>query len=313
MIHLHAAVWFVFAQSAGYAAARPAECRLADGLRAGNRWERAKEPNLHGYCALLASGTAKLVNAGPLVRDVPAIADQADKLVAGHAAPAILRGRALLRLGKAEEARQALELARSRDGRALDDPAALLAWARANARTGHREEAARAYRAVLTRTDSLSTLERDAAPFEAGMVVMAEGTAALADALAMLRQAHHGTHDVMHVASLAGLALALDRSGRKDEAGVLLAAERAGESARAALREARVLEALADAGVAHEVDSLLAVALAANDPAGAREAWARYLEGAGGKGPWGDHARLELSALGRGRPRADARPSKGPR
>ena len=47
-----------------------------------------------------------------------------------HAGPAVLRGRALLRLGRAEDALAALRDAKTKDDRALDDPASLLAWAR---------------------------------------------------------------------------------------------------------------------------------------------------------------------------------------
>jgi tetratricopeptide (TPR) repeat protein len=168
---------------------------VQEGFKAANKWERAKEPNLQSYCTLLASGTAKLVNGSPLAKDVPQIADQADKLLPGRAAPSVLKGRALLRLGKATDALAALKEARTRDDRALDDPVALLAWARANARTGHFEEAAAAYRAALPRTSALSAPERSAASFEAGMIVMAQGPKGVDDAVAMLRQARREAQD----------------------------------------------------------------------------------------------------------------------
>jgi tetratricopeptide (TPR) repeat protein len=278
-----------------FGAARPAECGMQEGFKAANKWERAKEPNLQSYCTLLASGTAKLVNAGALAKEVPAIADEADKLLPGRAAPSVLKGRALLRLGKPVEALKALEEARARDDRALDDPVALLAWARANARTGHFEEAAQAYRAALPRTSALSTPERSAASFEAGMIVMAQGPKAIDDAVAMLRQARREAQDAMQLAAVVGLALALDRSGQKEEARAVLA-ERVRSDAKPVLKDPRVLDALADAGVAQEADALIATALEPNDPAGAREAWRRYVEGAGGKGPWGDHARAHEGA-----------------
>lgn len=288
----------VFAQAAqpqgAFGAARPAECGVQEGFRAANKWERAKEPNLQGYCALLASGTAKLVNGGALAKDVPGIADEADKLLPGRAAPSVLKGRALLRLGKASEALNVLKEARTRDDRALDDPVALLAWARANARTGHFEEAAQAYRAALPRTSALSSAERSAASFEAGMIVMAQGPKAVDDAVAMLRQARREAQDSMQTASVVALALALDRSGQKDEAKAVLA-ERVRSDAKPVLSDARIEGALADAGVAHESDALLATALEATDTSGARDVWHKYLEGAGGKGPWADHARSHES------------------
>jgi tetratricopeptide (TPR) repeat protein len=280
---------------------------MQEGFKAANKWERAKEPNLQSYCTLLASGTAKLVNGGALAKEVPQIAEEADKLLPGRAAPSVLKGRALLRLGKPAEALKALEEARARDDRALDDPVALLAWARANARTGHFDEAAQAYRAALPRTSALSAPERSAASFEAGMIVMAQGPKAIDDAVAMLRQARREAQDAMQLASVVGLALALDRSGQKEEARAVLA-ERVRSDAKPILKDPRVLDALADAGVAHEADALIAIALEPNDPAGARESWKRYGESAGGKGPWGDHARAHEGAAGP-RPKAGAAPA----
>lgn len=278
------------APQGAFGASRPAECGVQEGFKAANKWERAKEPNLQSYCTLLASGTAKLVNSGALAKDVPGIADEADKLLPGRAAPSVLKGRALLRLGKPTDALRALEEARKRDDRALDDPVALLAWARANARTGHFEEAAQAYRAALPRTSALSTPERSAASFEAGMIVMAQGPKAIDDAVAMLRQARREAQDAMQVASVVALALALDRSGQKEEAKAVLA-ERVRSDAKPVLSDPRVVEALADAGVAHESDALVAIALESTDATAAREAWKKYVDGPGSKGPWAEHAR----------------------
>ncbi len=53
------------------------------------------------------------MNAGALAKEVPSIADEADKLLPGRAAPSVLKGRALLRLGKPAEALKALEEARA--------------------------------------------------------------------------------------------------------------------------------------------------------------------------------------------------------
>lgn len=249
---------------------RPAECAAgaAEGLRGTNAWERAKEPNLRRYCDLLASGTAKLVGsgagsapqAGPsLVKDVPGLADEADKVLPGRAAPVVLKGRALLRLGKADEALAALTEARRRDDRALDDPVAGLVWARANARTGHRAEAAQAYRASLPRISGLATAERAAASFEAGLAVMALGADGLDDAIAMFRQAGREAQDALAGAATLALALALDRAGARDEARSVLA-ERARFDAKPVLADPRVATALADAGATGESAALLAIA-----------------------------------------------------
>lgn len=295
MVLVYAIVVSSLAQ-AGLGGARPLECGSQDGNRGHNRWERAKEPNLGRYCALLASGTSKLVSEGALLRDVPAIADEAEKLLPNRAAPAVLRGRALLRLGQPAEARKALEHARARDARAFDDPAALLAWARANGRMGQLAEATRAYRTVLPRTSVLSMADRASAAFEAGLLLMASGPKDIDGCIAMLRQAQHQSQDALRFAAHIAVALALQRSGKDAEVRGILA-EHLGEDAVPLLKDAGVREALADSGVAYESDSLLAVAQTLTDPAAARESWQKYLDGPGGKGPWADHARASLRAL----------------
>lgn len=295
---------------------RPSECGVSEGVRAANMWERAKEPQLKPYCDLLASGTAKLVTSTAnaqssiLVKEVPRIADEADKLLPGRAAPLVLKGRAFLRLGKPEDALGALREAKKRDDRALDDPVALLAWARANARTGKLEEAALAYRAALPRTSGLASHDRAAASFEAATTVMMQGGAGIDDAIAMYRQARRDAQDAMQIASVVGLALALDRAGLREESKAVLA-ERVREGVKSFLSDPRVAEALGDAGATHEDGALVATALEATDPAGAREAWRKYVEGPGGKGPWGDHARAKLG--GRPAVKGAAPPAGGPR
>jgi tetratricopeptide (TPR) repeat protein len=286
-------------------AARPAECGETGSkqARTGNLWESAKEPQLRRYCDLVAMGTAKLVGQGTLAREVLDVADEADKLRPGRAAASVLRGRALLRLGRDEEARSALEQAKARDERALDDPTTLLAWARANARTGRLDVASRAYRAALPRASALPLQERSTASFEAGLAVMAQGPAQLDDAVAMLRQARRDAQDAMQVASVVALSLALDRAGQRDEARAVLA-ERVRSDVRPLLADARVTSALADAGAAAEGPALAGLALeASGDVAASREAWRKYLDGPGGKGPWAEHAR--------GRDGLSARPATG--
>lgn len=295
MLALLSVVLWLDASSA-MGGARPAECGTDGGQRAANAWERAKEPNLRRYCDLLASGTAKLVGTGALAKDVPQLADEADKLLPGRAAPSVLKGRALLRLGKPEDALAALAEAKRRDDRALDDPVALLVWARANARTNHPAEAALAYRAALPRTSGLSAQDRAAASFEAGLAVMASGAAAVDDAVAMLRQARRDAEDALQTASAMALALALDRAREPDEARAVIA-ESVRSDPKTTLADARVAAALADAGQTAETDALLAIALEATDAAAAKDAWRRY-EGASAraKGAWLDHARERLGA-----------------
>lgn len=289
----------------GFGGARPAECGEG-GFKVANPWERAKEPQLRRYCDLIARGTSRLVGTASGAGDVVGIADEADKLLPGRAAPSVLRGRAYLKLDKPQEALAALVEAKKRDDRALDDPVALLAWARANARTRHLDEAAQAYRAALPRTSALSAQERAGASFEAGLVVMEQGAKGVDDAAAMFRQARRDAQDAMQVASTVALALALDRAGEKDEAKAVLA-ERARSDVKALLSDPRVSEALVNAGVRHEQDALIAIALEAVDPPVARESWKKYVEGAGGKGPWAEHARSHEG--GTGKPAAKPKPA----
>lgn len=292
--------------SSAFGTARPLECGLSDGFKAANPWERAKEPNLRRYCDLLASGTAKLVGSGAsvLVTEVPGIADEADKLLPNRASPLVLKGRAYLRMSKPKEALAALEEAKKRDDRALDDPVALLAWARANARTGHLTEAATAFRAALPRTSALTAQERSAAAFEAGMTVMSQKEG-IDDAIAMFRQARKDAQDSLQVACVAALALALDRSGQAEEGKAVLA-ERVRNDVKPFLTDPKVTEAIGDAGVPAEQDALIAIALEPQESA--REYWRKYLDGAGGKGPWAEHARAHAGAAPAAKPA-----KKGPR
>jgi len=283
--------------------ARPVECGALDGGRASNVWERAKSPELRRYCDLLASGAAKLAGSGPMTHDVLAIADEADHAMPGRAAPGVLRGRALARLGRFPEALAALESARARDERALDEPVALLAWARALAQAGRTKDALDAYRALLPRASLLVTADRGPAYVEAGLLAMGEGPGGLPGAVAIFRQGRREAQDTGRAVAAVALALALDRSGEKAEAKATLAALGAGE-ARAALEDA-TLRASLGVGAAPEVFAMLGLTLEGGDAAAARagrDAWQRYLGSAAGSGPWADHAREHLAERGARRP-----------
>lgn len=103
----------------------------------------------------------------------------------------------------------------------------------------------------------------------------------------------------MQVASVVALALALDRAGQREEARAVLA-ERVRADVRPLLADARVTTALADAGATGESPALAALAMeAVGDAAAAREAWRKYVDGPGGKGPYADHARGHESPASR--------------
>ena len=288
----------VLAQLAAWSTGRPAECGEPGG-RATNAWERAKSPELRRYCDLVASASSKLAGTSSMAEAALDVAHEADQVLPGHAAPLVLEGRALVALGRLEPALQALRAGKERDPSALDDPLALRAWARVLARTGHPEEAAEAYRALLPRSSALSASERASASIEAGLVAMARGPSGLDEAAAALRE---GLREAQEEAPLGvlTLALVLDRRGDSDEARALLA-ERARLDPRATLEGLRAKDVLAVAPA--EGSALVAIGLESTDPAGAREAWQKYLDQAP-NGPWAVQAKARVVALGTGRARA---------
>jgi hypothetical protein len=298
---------FVLAQAAGGGSgsgARPAECAPLTVAASGNVWERAKYAPLRRYCDLLASGAAKLAStAGPAeAREAMANADEASQVIAGRAAPAVLRGRALVALGEWAEAVKAIEGATSIDPHALDDPAALFAWGRALGRVGRAAEAETALHALLPRAAGLAPSERGKAEIEAALLAQARGAAGLDDSIALFRQAARDAQDSLLAVSGMALSLALDRAGEKEESHVDLHAEK--RDPREAVVDPRAMETLADVGARSEADALAAFALEARDAHSAHDLWTRYLAGPGGKGPWADHARAQLAAQarwGRGR------------
>jgi tetratricopeptide (TPR) repeat protein len=280
--------------SAGvFSTGRPLECSDANG-RAANVWERAKSPELGRYCDLVASASSKLAGTQAMAESALLVAREADRTLPGHAAPRALEGRALSLLGRLDDAVVVLRDAASRDVRTLDDPATLLAWARALARTGHLEEANKAYHALLPRAAALPSAERASAAIEAALVAMSSGPAGVDDAAAALREAMREAQDETVTLAVMALALALDRRGDLDEASALIA-ERVEQDPRAVLQTKRVRELLVVAP--KEGAALVARALQDQDPAGARDAWREYIAAAP-EGPWVAHARARLSALG---------------
>jgi tetratricopeptide (TPR) repeat protein len=287
-------VIFLLAQAApvAWSSARPPECAALDTGRASNVWERAKAPELRRYCDLLASGAAKLAGGEGGKDEVIALADKAEKIMPGHAAPPVLKGRALAQASRWQDALAALRDAKSRDERALDDPLALYVWARVLARTGQLDDARTAYRALLPRASMLTLADRSSASFEAGMLAMARGPAGLDEAVPILRQAVRDSQDVAQLASVLALALALDRAGLGDQARALLG-ERVHGDPRPDL-ESVAGRALLPPTVAAEEHALAALALESSDPNAAHAEWDAYVKAAG-DGAWGDHARAHLA------------------
>jgi tetratricopeptide (TPR) repeat protein len=287
-----AAVSFVLAQAASWSTGRPPECGEPGG-HAANAWERAKSPELRRYCDLVASASSKLAGTTAMAEAALQSAREADKVLPGHAAPRVLQGRALAALGRLDQAVLAMREGKARDPAALDEPLALLAWARVLARTGDTAGAAEAYRALLPRASALSAADRSAASIEAGFVAMVRGSAGLDEAVAALREGLREAQDEARVVADGALALALDRRGDTDESRTLLADRSRGDP-RAAAGSAHGKELLAVAPA--EGNAVVALGLESTDAAGARDAWEKYLAASPG-GPWASHARAHLAAL----------------
>jgi tetratricopeptide (TPR) repeat protein len=289
-----ALVAVVFAQTgdATWSSGRPPECASLVGLDA-NAWERAKSPELREYCDLVASALSKL--SGTSIMAAPALeaARKAQDLLPGHAAARALEGRALVALGQAPEAVVAFRDSLTRDAHVLDDPATLLAWARALARIGRRDEASSAYRILLPRSSSLSSAERASATAEGGLVFMSSGPAGIDEAIASFRDAMKQGDGETALLSALALALANDRRGAREEARSLVA-DRVRGDPRVWLSSAKARETLSVAP--SERTALVAYALQATRGPDARQAWQQYLAEAPDS-PWAPHARRCLEAL----------------
>ncbi|MEO8801190.1 MAG: hypothetical protein ABI551_25080, partial [Polyangiaceae bacterium] len=152
-----------------------------------------------------------------------------------------------------------------------------------------------AYRLLLPRASALAASERGVAYDEAGMVAMASGPTASAEAIATFRQARRDSQDVAQTVAVLGLALALDRANQHDEAMAAIVERIHGDPRP-------LLKAAVDAGVlgpgtgVEEVDALAAIGLEATNAVAARETWKKYAEHA--PAVWIDHARAKANAKG---------------
>jgi tetratricopeptide (TPR) repeat protein len=284
--------------SGAWSGGRPPECS-EDRAHAENVWERTKSSELKRYCDLVASAASKLASGAGSAETALEAANSADAALPGHGAPKVLAGRAYAALGNFEQALAMFEQGRARDARAMDEPAALLAWSRALARTGRLEEASAGYRALLPKASALPGIQRAAAALEAGLVSMARGSAGLDDAAPALRQAlREAPHDEQGDCVVLALALVLDRGGDAPQGRALLVDRFHGDP-RNVVAAGRAKEALAVAP--EEAFAIAAFALESSDAAGAMDQWEAYLAAAP-KGPWAGWTRARLAEL-RGGPR----------
>jgi tetratricopeptide (TPR) repeat protein len=277
--------------TAAQASGRPAEC--AAQTRPTNRWDAARDPDVDRYCDLIARGFGELPFAPDTARER---ADAADRVSPGHAAPAVLRGRAYAGLRDYPHALIELERARAIDPRSLDDPATLRDLARVLSRTGRGPDALVVYRALGPRLALLpSTDERARTFLEGAELAFALGSSALDDAIAFLTEAKQLAVRDLQWRVASELALALDRRGRNDEA-ASLALDLARRLRKESLPVTGDDAAKSAAGYA-EQQAAFALVLEAVDRQKAAQIWERYLALVGDESPWRDHARKRLEAL----------------
>ena len=289
-------VVLVLGQSTGVAAtpaasAAPPSCQAA-WAQAGNVWERAKRPELLRYCDVVGSARAKLSSSHGAAKAGLDLAREAERILADRAEAFVLEGRALMAMGEGRQAVTAFRAALTRDARALDEPIARLAWARALAQTGQVEEAAEAYRILQPWARELRGADREAAELEVGIAAMTRGRGGLDDAVSSLRAATRESSDDLHSVAVLALALALDRRGDVAGGRETIRMDRSMGDPRDRIDAARVVFAVAPS------DAFAASALAleiAGERAGARDAWQAAIE-ADPKGPWADYARAHAEA-----------------
>jgi len=174
-----------------------------------NSWERVKEPALGPYCELLASATSKLSSKPPAPLAALKSLEAAEKILPERLSTLVLRAQALAMAGDLASAYDAFRDAKKRSPNLLDDPRALLSFARVAASVGQLGESLGVYRVLLMRTSTLPSADRAEVPLEAGIVAMGEGD--LAEAVRCLRIAEKESNDFERVLAGLGAALAADR------------------------------------------------------------------------------------------------------
>lgn len=253
-------------------------CLVGSRARASDFWDEVKDPGLGPYRTRVAAGWRSFAE-----RHFEAAVQAAEAAIAAEPRRCeayLLRGRALGELGRAGDAADAFERALARDPTCADDPEQGGAAARTAAAAGRLDLAATLLERAVARMRDGPARRLLYALY--GDVRMALGPEHLHDAILAYREVLRHQVDVR--ASL-GLALALRRAGRIEEARVVAAN---------AVAHGRVDALVARLPLpAAEKAARLAVALeAAGDAEGARRAWREASEGE----IWRGHAERELAA-----------------
>ena len=279
-------------------------CGPGVAARDADRWDKARSPAIIAFCDKLAQGSARL---GRDPASALVAADEADALLPDQAAVAVLRGRALVELGKMSDAKTALQRGATLSPQALAAPPALLALARAqrgaviSTAFVPPADAVASYRALVPRVEGLATEEqRSRALLEAGQVLLDEGPSGVDEAIAVFERLIASGDVSTRTRARAWLALALDRGGRAPEA-LLVAAAAARQGAAVLVRER-------DA-TSPSFPPLLATVLAPSAPAAAAAEYRAWLDHAGASA-WAGHARAKIESLAKQKPIAQPSPPK---
>ncbi len=279
---------------------RPEVCQpelVGRAERAYTVWERAREPQLIRYCDALARGYARL---GTRPGQALEAAKQAASSAPADVAPALLEARALLALGRVDQAWARFRSALNEYPGLKLTPDALHDYARTAVASGHLMEALSAYRrlvvmaGLLTRPGSLQS-----AYVEAALVVMLSQPAQLEEAIAYLNEARRRSASPFpRPYILATLALALDLQGRREESrGV--ANEAGGRTAlmiNAAEHEGPVPVRIELPRIARvELLAMIGILSEPEDADLAREYWRAFLEQASSSHPWRAYVQSKVS------------------
>lgn len=206
------------------ASPRPPVCRPVPGATDSELWSRARREPVHRFCLLLSRGYARLRSAP---NEALALAREAAGILPKEVEANVLAGRALLRLGDANGAREALTNSVLAPGRPLGDLAAIRELGVSLGQTGDFVRASEVYRVLVPRVGFLrdGVFARVAVLETAAALMASDAPAGLgaAEAALYLTEARRakpipGFQDL----TLAFLALALDRSGKGDQAAVVL-------------------------------------------------------------------------------------------
>lgn len=298
------------------ASPRPSICRPAASAFESELWTRVASDRHRRFCGLLAQGYAKLQRAPA---EAVAVAREASSLLPQQVEARVLLGRGLLRLGDVRGAEQALGEAVRAPGRPLGDLEALRELGVVLVETKQLGRAADVYRVLVPRIDFVQ--DRRLARIvhlEAAAALMASSEAGATQAGFTLSQARQaapvpGLQDL----TLALVALALDREGKGDHAGVLDQRSSASSlerflnsSDRARIKETLTLDEgfripeetlrisgpwLADG----ELHAAIGLAASRRDPLLAVAHFSAFLQARGAEGPFAAWAKQRLARLGR--------------